>query len=93
MFKVNSYFDGKVTSLAFQSASGDTTTGVIAPGEYEFNTSRGEHMVITSGSAQVLLRGAIDWTAQPAGSTFDVPAASSFRIRVTSDTTYLCYFQ
>lgn len=92
MFKVNSYFDGKVTSLGFTSAEGDATSGVIAPGEYEFNTGRRERMEITSGAADVLLKGEHFWTSYPAGTHFHVPEGSSFKIRVAADTTYLCYF-
>lgn len=92
MFKVNSYFDGKVTSLGFESAEGNATTGVIAPGEYEFNTGRPERMVITSGAADVMLKGETQWTGYPEGTHFHVPEGSSFRIRVERDTTYLCYF-
>ena len=92
MFKVNEYFDGKVKSISFKSARGDTTTGVMAAGEYEFNTGKPEVMVITSGSADVQLRGETAWTRYGAGGAFDVPGNSSFRIRLAADTTYLCYF-
>ena len=36
MFKVNEYFDGTVKSIAFGTAEGPATIGVMAPGEYEF---------------------------------------------------------
>ena len=39
MFKMNQYFDGKVASLAFRTATLPATVGVMAPGEYEFGTS------------------------------------------------------
>ena len=48
MFKVNEYFDGKVKSLAFKTADGPATIGVMAPGEYEYGTSTVE---IMTGSA------------------------------------------
>lgn len=35
MFKVNEYFDGTVKSIAFGTAEGPATIGVMAPGEYE----------------------------------------------------------
>lgn len=92
MFKVNEYFDGKVKSISFKSARGDTTTGVMAAGEYTFNTGKPEIMVITSGHADVQLAGAATWTRYGAGGTFEVPGNSSFRIRLEGDTTYLCYF-
>ena len=39
MFKVNEYFEGKVTSLGFNNKEGAVTIGVMAAGEYEFGTS------------------------------------------------------
>ena len=39
MFKVNEYFDGTVKSIAFGTAEGPATIGVMAPGEYEFGTA------------------------------------------------------
>ena len=41
MFKVNEYFDGTVKSIAFGTAEGPATIGVMAPGEYEFGTANG----------------------------------------------------
>ena len=92
MFKVNEYFDGKVKSISFQSARGAATTGAMAAGEYEFNTGKPETMVITAGSADVQLKGETTWTRYGAGGSFDVTGNSSFRIRLTADATYLCYF-
>ncbi|MFP5441537.1 MAG: AI-2E family transporter [Gammaproteobacteria bacterium] len=92
MFKVNEYFDGKVKSISFQSARGAATSGVMAAGEYEFNTGKPEIMVITSGAADVQLKGETTWTRYGAGGTFEVPGNSSFRIKLATDTTYLCYF-
>lgn len=92
MFKVNEYFDGKVKSIGFESARGAATTGVMAAGEYEFNTGKPETMVITSGAADIQLKGESTWTRYGAGGSFEVPGNSSFRIRLAGDTTYLCYF-
>ena len=92
MFKVNEYFDGKVKSIGFTSTRGAATTGAMAAGEYEFNTGKPEEIVITSGVAEVLIKGETAWTRYGAGGAFNVPGNSSFRIRVTADTTYLCYF-
>lgn len=92
MFKVNEYFDGKVKSISFESARGPATTGAMAAGEYEFNTGKPETMVITSGAADIQLKGETTWTRYGAGGSFEVPGNSSFRIRLAGDTTYLCYF-
>ncbi|MGM8888479.1 pyrimidine/purine nucleoside phosphorylase, partial [Psychrobacter sp. 1U2] len=36
MLSVNNYFDDKVTSIAFQTATKPATVGVMSIGEYEF---------------------------------------------------------
>lgn len=92
MLKVNEYFDGKVKSIGFASARGAATIGVMSPGEYEFNTGKPETMLITTGTADVQHKGETTWTSYQAGDTFDIAADSSFRIRLTADTTYVCYF-
>ncbi len=62
MLKVNEYFDGKVKSIAFSTAEGPATAGVMAKGEYEFGTSAKEIMRVTTGKLTVTLPGANDWT-------------------------------
>ncbi len=42
MFKTNEYFDGKVKSIAFQGQDKPATVGVMATGEYVFNTAEKE---------------------------------------------------
>ena len=42
MFKNNEYFDGKVKSIAFQGQDKPATVGVMAAGEYLFNTAEKE---------------------------------------------------
>lgn len=39
MPSVNQYFDNKVASIAFQTATLPATVGVMEIGEYEFSTS------------------------------------------------------
>ncbi len=94
MFDVNEYFDGKVKSLSFTDASGDkATVGVMAAGEYTFDTSSIELMTITSGSMQVKLPGSNSWQSFTAGETFRVEANQSFDVKMDSDTPYLCIYQ
>ena len=40
MLKTNEYFDGNVVSIAFQSETLPATVGVMAVGEYEFDTNK-----------------------------------------------------
>ncbi|WP_337879650.1 pyrimidine/purine nucleoside phosphorylase [Rheinheimera sp.] len=93
MFKVNSYFDGKVTSIAFQGEQLPATVGVMAPGDYEFGTSQHEVMTVISGALQVLLPGQPDWQLFHKGQSFEVPANVKFQLKVGTDTAYLCTYQ
>jgi uncharacterized protein YaiE (UPF0345 family) len=93
MFTVNQYFDGKVTSLAFQGDQLPATVGVMAEGDYQFNTSADEVLTILSGELQVQLTAGADWQTVIAGGQFSVPANSQFQLKVLRDTAYLCTYQ
>ncbi len=93
MFKVNEYFDGKVKSLAFQTAGGPATVGVMAPGEYEFGTSTVEVMRVVSGRLTVKLPGSGDWKDYGEGDVFTVEAGKKFQLRVAADAAYLCLYK
>lgn len=93
MFKVNEYFDGKVTSIAFQTATLPATVGVMAPGEYEFGTSQKEVMTVVSGALTVKLPGSDEWQTFNAGQDFTVAANQKFQLQVAVDTAYLCTYE
>jgi len=93
MFKVNEYFDGTVKSIAFTSAEGPATVGVMAPGEYEFGTAKREIMHVVSGALIVKLPGSDNWETFTAGSQFNVPADSKFQLQVKVETAYLCEYR
>lgn len=93
MFKVNEYFDGKVASIAFQSATLASTVGVMAIGDYEFSTSQHEVMTVVSGALTVKLPGADDWQTFEATQSFEVPANASFQLKVAVETAYLCTYE
>ena len=93
MFKTNHYFDGKVTSIAFQTAEGPATVGVMAPGDYEFGTSTLEIMNVVSGELVVKLPNSSDWTAYKAGTAFTVEKDQKFQLKVAVDTAYLCLYK
>lgn len=92
MFEVNEYFDGKVKSIAFQGESLPATVGVMAPGEYDFNTSQDECMSVVSGALSVLLPGETQWQTYLSGEAFKVAANVSFQVKVVMDTAYLCTY-
>lgn len=93
MFKVNEYFDGKVKSIGFQTATLPATVGVMAPGEYEFGTSQKETMTVVSGELVVKLPGSSAWQSFAAGRSFVVPANAKFQLKVSVDTAYLCTYE
>jgi len=93
MFKVNEYFDGKVKSLAFATAGGPATIGVMAPGDYEFGTSTVEIMSVVSGILTVRLPGSDVWEDYAAGSSFTVEAGKKFQLKVATDAAYLCLYR
>lgn len=93
MLKVNEYFDGKVKSIAFQSAALPATVGVMCAGDYEFGTSQKETMTVVSGILDVLLPGAADWQRFETGAVFEVDANQRFQLKVPVDTAYLCTYE
>jgi hypothetical protein len=93
MLDVNEYFDGKVKSIGFQTETLPATVGVMAPGEYEFGTSKKETMKVVSGALTVKLPGSGGWQTFEAGSQFQVQANQKFQLRVSVDTAYLCTYE
>jgi uncharacterized protein YaiE (UPF0345 family) len=91
--KANIYFDGGVTSRTIVFSDGSKKTlGIMLPGEYTFNTGDRELMEIMSGDLDVLLPGEEKWRPVKGGESFDVPANSSFRLKVKGVTDYCCSF-
>lgn len=92
MFKTNEYFDGKVKSIAFSTAEGPATMGVMAAGEYEFGTSTVEHMTVISGKMVVQLPDEQDWKEYNPFDMFIVPKDKKFKLRIAADAAYLCLY-
>ena len=90
--KHNSYFDGKVQSLAVNTSDGYATMGVIEPGSYTFKTDAEERMQIVTGTLKAKLPGAA-WQAFSKGQAFVVPARASFDIEAAADVAYICYYR
>jgi purine/pyrimidine-nucleoside phosphorylase len=93
MIKANEYFDGQVKSLAFETDQGPATVGVIAPGEYEFNTSSREIITMVSGRLEALLPGHQEWSAYEEGESFEVASGLSFRVRAGAPAAYRCLYR
>jgi len=93
MINVNEYFDGTVKSLAYASADGKSTIGVIEPGEYEFGTSSHETMVVIEGELIALLPDQSEWKSFKNSESFEVAANSSFKVKASGQTSYLCKYK
>ncbi len=93
MITENQYFDGNVKSLGYQTSEGNSTVGVINPGEYEFGTSNKEIMHIIEGELTALLPNTSEWQSIKAGQFFEVDKNSSFKVKVTIQAAYLCQYR
>jgi purine/pyrimidine-nucleoside phosphorylase len=88
----NSYFDGRVQSVGFERLGRRMTVGVIAPGEYHFDTDTPERMTVTSGELLLRLAGAADFRPYPAGTAFEVAGKSGFDVKALGPAAYLCEY-
>jgi purine/pyrimidine-nucleoside phosphorylase len=91
--KANVYFGGTVTSRTVLFANNEKKTlGIMMPGTYEFGTADKEIMEILAGDLTVLLPGGTDWKRITAGQSFEVPANSKFKLKVSELTDYCCSY-
>lgn len=93
MITVSEYFKGAVKSLAYQSAEGKSTIGVIESGEYQFDTTMHETMFIIEGELEALLPENKNWKSFSKGQSFEIEAGVSFSVRNTRQTSYLCKYK
>lgn len=93
VLSVNEYFDGQVKSIAFEGSDLPATVGVMAPGEYTFDTSQREYMTVVDGELIVKLPGAEKWQTFRSGSSFTVEAGQHFGLKVANATAYLCKYE
>ena len=90
--EANIYFDGKVSSRTVHFDDGTRKTlGIMMPGEYEFGTEEKEIMEILAGEMEIQLPGS-DWQKINGGDSFEVPAKSSFKLKVFQVTDYCCSY-
>jgi hypothetical protein len=92
--QANVYFDGKCISHSITLADGSKkSVGVILPSTLTFNTGAAEVMECVAGACSYKLAGSNDWQRSAAGSSFRVPADSSFEIHVEgAPYHYICHF-
>ncbi|MBN3495306.1 pyrimidine/purine nucleoside phosphorylase [Vibrio neptunius] len=92
MIQANCYFEGNVQSLGFEQQGDKSSVGVMAPGEYTFETAAPECMTVVKGSLTVKRAGDEVWTTYSQGESFDVVGDSSFDLQVSVATAYLCEY-
>lgn len=91
--KANIYFGGNVASHTVLFADGSKKTlGIMQAGEYEFSTGAAEVMEILSGELEWQMKGEAAWKKVAGGQSFDVPANSSFLMKVATVSDYCCSF-
>lgn len=91
--EANVYFDGNVTSRVVTFEDGTTKTlGIMMPGEYTFATEKTELMEILAGELTYCTAGTDIWLSVKGGESFNVPANSSFDLRVRTLADYCCSY-
>lgn len=93
MFNSNSYYEGRVQSIGFETSEGKASVGVMAEGAYEFGTSQKEIMTFTSGLCEVMLPGSNEWTQLKVNESFEVAAKESFKVRISQTASYICLYR
>jgi uncharacterized protein YaiE (UPF0345 family) len=90
--KANIYYDGKVTSRTVNLSDGSIQSlGIMLPGEYTFGTNEAEIMEIMSGELDIKLPGE-EWKTLHTPESFNVPANSSFDLKIKTVTDYCCSY-
>ena len=88
----NIYYDGKVTSRTVNLSDGTTQSlGIMLPGEYTFGTNEAEIMEMLSGELDIKLPGE-EWKTLNTPETFNIPANSSFDLKIKTVTDYCCSY-
>ena len=93
MISVNEYFDKKVISLGYSTSSGKSTVGVMEEGEYEFGTTLHETVIVIEGELIAQLPTETEWKSYKAGSSFEVEANVSFKVKSVGQSSYLCRYK
>ena len=90
--EANIYYDGKVTSRTITLEDGSIQSlGIMLPGEYTFGTNEAEIMEMMSGELDIKLPNE-EWKTLNCPETFQVPANSSFDLKIKTVTDYCCSY-
>lgn len=92
--EANVYFGGNVTSRTFYMPDGERKTlGFMVAGEYTFGTGAEELMEVLGGAMDIKLPGSDSFETYEKGSSFSVPANSSFDVKVKEYADYCCSYK
>ena len=90
--EANIYYDGKVTSRTVEFGNGEIKSlGIMLPGDYTFGTNDAEIMEMMSGELEIKLPNE-EWKTLNTPETFNVPANSSFDLKIKTVTDYCCSY-
>ena len=90
--EANIYYDGNVTSRTITLSDGSTQSlGIMLPGDYTFGTNEAEIMEMLSGELDIRLPNE-DWKTLNTPESFNVPANSSFDLKIKTVTDYCCSY-
>jgi len=90
--EANIYYDGKVTSRTIEFEDGSIKSlGIMLEGEYTFGTNEAEIMEILSGDLEIKLPNE-EWKTLNTPETFNVPANSSFDLKIKTVVDYCCSY-
>ena len=90
--EANIYYDGNVTSRTITLNDGSTQSlGIMLPGDYTFGTNEAEIMEMLSGELDIRLPNE-DWKTLNTPESFNVPANSSFDLKIKTVTDYCCSY-
>lgn len=90
--EANIYYDGKVTSRTVEFSDGEIKSlGIMLPGEYTFAANEAEIMEMMSGELDIKLPGE-EWKTLNTPESFNVPANSSFDLKIKKVTDYCCSY-
>ena len=90
--EANIYYDGNVTSRTVTLENGEVQSlGIMLPGNYTFGTDLAEIMEMMSGELEIKLPNE-DWKTLNTPETFNIPANSSFDLKIKTVTDYCCSY-
>jgi len=91
--EANIYYDGKVTSRSVEFKDGSIKSlGIMLPGEYTFGTNDAEIMEMLSGELEIRLPDETEFKKLNTPESFEVPANSSFDLKIKTVTDYCCSY-